>query len=281
MRRREFISLPSGAAAWPVMARAQKPGIPTVGFLDNASIPAQYAAGFNQGLKETGYIEGENVVIERHSAEGRYDRLPALAADLVRRQVAVIVSTALAAALAAKAATTTIPIVFTTATDPVKDGLVASLSRPGGNLTGVSLLTGELVQKRLELLRDVIPNATVIAVLVNPNNPNAEVNLRLAQEAARVIGRQIIIVKAGATSEFDTAFATIIQQRVGALVIAGDPFFNSQIEQLGALTVRHSVPAIYQQREFAAAGGLLSYGINITNAYRLAGVYAGQILKGN
>jgi putative ABC transport system substrate-binding protein len=281
MRRREFISLLSGAAAWPLMARAQQSVMPTIGFLDNAAILPQYTAGFNQGLKETGYIEGQNVVIERRSAEGQYDRLPALAADLVRRQVAVIVSTALAAALAAKAATTTIPIVFTTATDPVKDGLVASLSRPGGNLTGVSLPTGELVQKRLELLRDVLPDATVIAVLVNPNNPSAEQNLRLAQEAARVIGRQISIVKAGAVSEFDTAFATIVQQRVGALVIAGDQLFNSQIEELGALTVRHSVPAIYQQREFAAAGGLLSYGINLPDAYRLAGIYAGQILKGN
>jgi len=281
MKRREFISLLSGAAAWPLMARAQQSVMPTIGFLDNAAILPQFTAGFNQGLKETGYIEGQNVVIERRSAEGQYDRLPALAADLVRRQVAVIVSTALAAALAAKAATTTIPIVFTTATDPVKDGLVASLSRPGGNLTGVSLLTGELMQKRLELLRDVLPDATVIAVLVNPNNPNAEQNLRLAQEAARVIGRQISIVKAGAVSEFDTAFATIVQQRVGALVIAGDQFFNSQIEQLGALTVLHSVPAIYQQREFAAAGGLLSYGINLPDAYRLAGIYAGQILKGN
>jgi putative ABC transport system substrate-binding protein len=281
MRRREFISLIGGAATVPLTARAQQPVTPTVGFLDNASILPQYAAGFSQGLKETGYIEGQNVVIERHSAEGQYDRLPALAADLVRRQVAVIVSTALAAALAAKAATTTIPIIFTTATDPVKDGLVASLSRPGGNLTGVSLLTGELVQKRLELLRDVLPNATVIAVLINSNNPNAEQNLQLAREAARAIDRQIIVVKAGAKSEFDAAFQTIVQQRVGALVIAGDPFFNSQIEQLGALTVRHAVPAIYQQREFAAAGGLLSYGINLPDAYRLAGIYVGQILKGN
>jgi putative ABC transport system substrate-binding protein len=281
MRRREFVSLIGGAATWPLTARAQQPVTPTIGFLDNALILPQYAAGFSQGLKETGYIEGQNVVIERHSVEGQYDRLPALAADLVRRQVAVIVSTALAAALAAKAATTTIPIVFTTATDPVKDGLVASLSRPGGNLTGVSLLTGELVQKRLELLRDVLPNATVIAVLINPNNPNAEQNLQLAREAARVIGRQIIVVKAGAKSEFDTAFQAIVQQRVGALVIAGDPFFNSQIEQLGALTVRHAVAAIYQQREFAAAGGLLSYGINLPDAYRLAGIYVGQILKGN
>jgi putative ABC transport system substrate-binding protein len=213
MRRREFISLIGGAATVPLTARAQQPVTPTVGFLDNASILPQYAAGFSQGLKETGYIEGQNVVIERHSAEGQYDRLPALAADLVRRQVAVIVSTALAAALAAKAATTTIPIVFTTATDPVKDGLVASLGRPGGNLTGVSLLTGELVQKRLELLRDVLPNATVIAVLINSNNPNAEQNLQLAREAARAIDRQIIVVKAGAKGEFDAAFQTIVQQR--------------------------------------------------------------------
>jgi putative tryptophan/tyrosine transport system substrate-binding protein len=262
------------------MVRAQQPLIPTVGILDNASL-TQYAGGFNQGLKEAGYIEGQNVVVEHRSAEGQYDRLPALAADLVRRQVAVIIATGLAAALAAKAATTTIPIVFTSATDPIKDGLVASLSRPGGNLTGVSLLTGELVQKRLELLRDVLPNATVIAVLVNSNNPNAEENLRLAQEAARVIGLRLIIVKAGAASEFDAAFATIVQQRVEALVIAGDPFFNSQIGQLGVLAARHAVPAIYQQREFAAAGGLLSYGINIPDAYRLAGIYAGQILKGN
>ena len=282
MRRRDFIKVIAGSTAvWPLAARAQQSVIPTVGFLDNASFLPQYAAGFTQGLKETGYIEGQNVVIERRSAEGQYDRLPALAVDLDRRQVAVIIATGLASALAAKAATTTIPIVFATATDPVKDGLVASLSRPGGNLTGVSLLTGELVQKRLELLRDVVPNATLIGVLVNPNNPNADENLQLAQEAARVIGRQIVIIKASAISEFDTAFATIVQQRVGALVIAGDPFFNSQIEQLGALTVRHAVPAIYQQREFAKAGGLLSYGINIRDAYRLTAVYAGQILTGN
>ena len=281
MRRREFISLIGGAATWPLTARAQQPVMPTIGFLDNASILPQYAAGFVQGLKESGYIEGQNVVIEHHSAEGQYDQLPALAADLVRRQVAVIVSTALAAALAAKAATTTIPIVFTTATDPVKDGLVASLGRPGGNLTGVSLLTGELVQKRLELLRDVLPNATVIAVLINSNNPNAEQNLQLAREAARAIGRQIIVLKAGAITEFDTAFQTIVQQRVGALVIAGDPFFNSQSEQLGVLSVRHAIPTIYQLREFAAAGGLMSYGINVEDAYRLAGTYVGRILKGS
>ena len=167
------------------------------------------------------------------------------------------------------------------ATDPIKDGLVASLNRPGGNLTGVSLLTGELVKKRLELSREVVPNATVVAILVNPNNPNAEQNLQLAQEAARIIGLQLFIVKVGASSDFDAAFATIVQQRAGALVIAGDPFFNSQSEQLGALSVRHAIPTIYQLREFAAAGGLMSYGINVEDAYRLAGTYVGQILKGS
>ena len=186
-------------------ASAQQPAAPIIGILDNASPVRPKSAAFKQGLKETGYIDGQNVAIDYRTAEGQYDRLPALAADLVRRQVAVIFSTALAAALAAKAATTTIPIVFMSATDPVKDGLVASLNRPGGNLTGVSLLTGELVQKRLELLREVLPNITVIAVLINPNNPNAEENLQLAQEAARAIGRQIIVVKAGAISEFDAA----------------------------------------------------------------------------
>jgi putative ABC transport system substrate-binding protein len=212
MRRREFITLLSGAAAaWPLVAQAQQSAMPTVAFLDNATMSPRYVAAFNQGLKETGFIQGENVATEHYSADGQYDRLPALAANLVRRQVAVIVAASLAAALAAKAATTTIPIVFTSATDPIKDGLVASLNRPGGNLTGVSLLTAELVQKRLELLRDVVPNAAVVAVLVNPNNPNAEHNLQLAQEAARVLGRQIVIVKAGAASDFDAAFATIVQ----------------------------------------------------------------------
>jgi putative ABC transport system substrate-binding protein len=282
MQRREFITILGGAAVvWPLAASAQQPAAPIIGILDNASPVAQNLAAFKQGLKETGYIDGQNVAIDYRTAEGQYDRLPALAADLVRRQVAVIFSTALAAALAAKAATTTIPIVFLSATDPVKDGLVASLNRPGGNLTGVSLRTGELVQKRLELLREVLPNITVIAVLVNPNNPNAEENLRLAQEAVRVIGRQILIVRAGAASDFDAAFATIAQQRAGAVVIAGDPFFNSQILQLAALTVRHAVPAIYQYPEFVAAGGLMSYGINLPDAYRLAGTYVGQILKGN
>jgi putative tryptophan/tyrosine transport system substrate-binding protein len=282
MRRREFINLIGGVAAtWPLAVQAQQPPMPVVGILDNALSVAQYLASLKQGLKEGGYIEGQNVAIEYRSAEGQYGQLPALAADLVRRQVTVIISLSLAAARAAQAATTTIPIVFTSATDPVKDRLVASLSRPGGNLTGVSLLTGELIQKRLELLRDVMPNATMIAVLVNPNNPNAEENLRLAQEAARVIGQRILIVKAGAAIDFDAAFVTIVQQRAEALVIAGDPFFNSQIEQLAALTVRHAVPAIYQQREFAVAGGLMSYGISIADAYRLAGIYVGQILKGS
>lgn len=282
MRRREFITFIGGlSAGWPLLARAQQPAMPIVGFLQNAPLLPQHVAAFYQGLKETGYVEGQTVAIEHHSAEGEYDRLPALAAELVRRQVAVIVSTALAAALAAKTATKTIPVVFTTATDPVKDGLVSSLSRPGGNLTGVSLLTAELVKKRLELARQVVPNAAAVAVLVNPNNPNAEQNLQLAREAARTIGLRIIIVKAGSASNFDAAFASIVQQRAEVLVIAGDPYFNSQIERLAALTVRHALPAIYQQREFAVAGGLMSYGINLVEAYRIAGTYVGRILKGS
>ena len=279
MQRREFITLLGGtAAAWPRAARAQQP---VIGILDNAPRSAGNLAAFNQGLKETGYTQGQNVAVEYRSAEGQYNRLPALAADLIGHQVTVILSTALAAALASKAATTTIPIVFMSATDPIKDGLVASLNRPGGNLTGVSLLTGELVKKRLELSREVVPNATVVAILVNPNNPNAEQNLQLAQEAARIIGLQLFIVKVGAASDFDAAFATVVQQRAEALVIAGDPFFNSRTEQLGALSVRHAIPTIYQLREFAAAGGLMSYGINVEDAYRLAGTYVGQILKGS
>ena len=269
MQRREFITLLGGtAAAWPRAARAQQP---VIGILDNAPRSAGNLAAFNQGLKETGYTQGQNVAVEYRSAEGQYNRLPALAADLIGHQVTVILSTALAAALASKAATTTIPIVFMSATDPIKDGLVASLNRPGGNLTGVSLLTGELVKKRLELSREVVPSATVVAILVNPNNPNAEQNF---------IGLQLFIVKVGAASDFDAAFATVVQQRAEALVIAGDPFFNSRTEQLGALSVRHAIPTIYQLREFAAAGGLMSYGINVEDAYRLAGTYVGQILKG-
>ena len=238
-------------------------------------------AAFRQGLSETGYVEGQNVAIEYRWAEGHYDRLPALAADLVGRKVDVIVTSGgTPSALAAKSATSTIPIVFIGGGDPVAAGLVASLARPGGNLTGVSILTAELMPKRLELLSELVPQARVIALLVNPNNPNAERMMRDVQEAARAKGVQLPILKAGTESEIDAAFASLVQLHAGALVVGADPFFNSRREQLVALASRHAVPAIYEWREFAAAGGLISYGPSLTAAYRQVGIYAGKILKG-
>jgi len=235
---------------------------------------------FRQGLSETGYVEGRNVAIEYRSADGQYDRLPALAADLVRRKVSVIAATGTPTGLPAKAATTTIPIVFVTGSDPVEQGLVASLNRPGGNLTGATTLAVELGQKRLELLHEVVPTATLIGVLVNPTGPNLKAVLRDLQAAARTLGLPIHVLHASTERDFDTVFATLVQLRAGALVIGTDTFFNSQSGKLAALTVRHAVPAIYQYREFAAAGGLMSYAGSITDAYRLAGVYTGRILKG-
>ena len=254
--------------------------MPVVGFLSSES-PDGYAdrvRAFRQGLSETGYVEGRNVAIEYRWAEGHYDRLPAMAADLVRRQVAVIVANT-PAAPAAKAATTTIPDRLFGG-DPVAAGLVASLNRPGGNLTGVTTLNVELGPKRLELLHELVPTATVIALLVNPTNPNAETLSRDLQAAARTLGLQLHVLHASTERDFDTAFATLAQLRAGALVIGPDAFFNSRSEQLAALAVRHAVPAIFQYREFAAAGGLMSYGGSITDAYRLVGVYTGRILKG-
>jgi putative ABC transport system substrate-binding protein len=283
LKRREFITLLGGAAAWPLAARAQQPGLPVIGFLDSASLEARrdLVAAFHRGLKETGYVEGQNVAIEYRWADGQNDRSPALAADLVRRQVAVIAACDLVSALAAKAATTTIPIAFFTGGDPVQLGLVASLNRPGGNLTGVTSLNVELGQKRLELLHELIPTATMIALLVNPTNPNlAEPTTKDAQAAARVLGLQLHILHASAERDFDAVFASLVQLQAGALVIGPDAFFNSRIEQLGALAASHAVPTIYQYREFAAAGGLMSYGGSITDSYRLAGVYTGRILKG-
>jgi putative ABC transport system substrate-binding protein len=282
VKRRNFISLLGGAVcAWPVGARAQQPTTPVVGFL-NSSSAREYghvAAAFGQGLSETGYVEGRNVLVEYRWAEDHYDRLPTLAADLVRRQVFVITANTQAAPVA-KAATATIPIVFLTAGDPVRDGLVSSLNRPGGNLTGVGILSVELGPKRLELLRELVPTATVIALLINPTSPIAEIQSRNMEAAARNLGVQLHTLHASTERDFDTAFGSLAQLRAGGVVIGGDAFFVSRSEQLAELALRHAVPAIYQFRAFAAAGGLMSYGSNLTDAYRLAGVYTGRILKG-
>ena len=284
MRRRDFIAMLGGAAiAWPRAARAQQPAIPVVGFLNGGSPDgyAPYLAAFLQGLKEAGYAEGRNVAIEYRWAEGQYDRLPALADDLVHRQVSVIAATSTPANLVAKAATSKIPIVFTTGLDPVQMGLVASLNRPGGNVTGVTILDLELTPKRLELAHELVPTATVVAVLINPSNPSAENQTRDLAAVAATLGLQLHVLRASTEAEIDDAFTTLLQERAGVLVIVGDAFFNSRTERLAALTVRHSVPAIYQHREFIAAGGLMSYAGSITDSYRLAGGYTGRILKGD
>jgi putative ABC transport system substrate-binding protein len=282
MRRRKFIALLGGAAAWPLGARAQQPTMPAIGYLEAGSPDkdANRALAFRQGLRETGYDEGRNVAIEYRWAEGQYDRLPAMAADLIHRQVSVIAAVTTPAALAAKAATATIPIVFTTISDPVQIGLVASLSRPGGNVTGVTQLNVEVGPKLLELLHEVVPTATIMALLVNPGNPNAETTKRDLQAAARTLGLQLHVLNASNEGDFDAVFARLRQLRAGGLVIGGDVFFTGRSEQLAALTLRHAVPSIYQPRAFVAAGGLMTYGAIATEAYRQVGVYTGRILKG-
>jgi len=285
LRRREFITLLGGAAAgWPLAARAQQPALPVIGYL-GAGSPAAFASrvrAFRQGLSEAGYSESRNVAIEFRWAEGQHDRLPALAADLAARQVSVIVAPGGApAALAAKSATTSIPIVFEMGADPIAMGLVGSLSRPGGNLTGVSSLNVEVTPKRLEILHEAVPAATVVAALINPTSPTAPAQLRELEAAAPGLGLQLQVLRAGSERDFEAAFASLLAQRAGALVIASDTLFATRSERLAALTARHAVPAIHQSRDFAIAGGLMSYGGSFVESHRQAGVYTGRILKGD
>jgi putative ABC transport system substrate-binding protein len=284
VKRRDFITLlGSAAAAWPVVARAQQAAMPVIGFIEQTSpdAHAHRLRAFRQGLKETGYVEGENVAIEYRWAEGQTDRLPALAADLVRRRVAVIAAVSNASALAAKAATTTIPIVFMVPEEPVRLGLVASLARPGGNLTGINFFTTELTAKRLELMRELVPTTARVAVLVNPANAtNTQITLREVEATAQAIGLQIQIFNAGTSREIDATFAIFVRERPDVLFVGGDPFFNSRRVQLTHLTSRHAIPASYSNRDFPEVGGLMSYGSNIAEATRQVGVYAGRVLKG-
>jgi putative ABC transport system substrate-binding protein len=288
IRRRDFITLIGGAAAtcaapaWPLAARAQQAAMPVIGWLAAETPEAEdfLLAAFGRGLKEAGYLEGQNLTIEYRWAEGRYNRLPSLAADLVRRQVTVIAAPGNAAALAAKAATSTIPIVFQLASDPVRLGLVASLNRPGGNITGITSLNLEVGPKKLELVHELAPNAVLIGMLVNPNNPEAQAQSRDAQVASRKLGVELHIVHAASEHDFDLVFATLVKLRAGALVIGPDTFFTIQSRQLGALALRYAVPAVAPYREFTVAGGLMSYGTSIADMYRLVGDFTSRILKG-
>jgi putative tryptophan/tyrosine transport system substrate-binding protein len=282
--RREFITLLGGAVAtWPLAARAQQPATPVIGFLGSSSAAEwlPFVNAFQRGLKEAGYAEGENVTIEYRWADGQYDRLPVLAADLVRRRVAVILAAGSPApALAAKAATTTIPIVFALGVDPVQFGLVASLNRPGGNITGVNFLIAHLGEKALGLIHELVPNVAVGGMFVNPNNPNSDSITRNAQETARSLGLQLHILHVGTAAEIDAAFAGLFERQIGVLLSGPDPYLIGRRDQFVALAARHAVPAIYFAREFVSAGGLMSYGTSISDAYRRTGVYTGKILKG-
>jgi putative ABC transport system substrate-binding protein len=281
--RRDFIMLLGGAATWPLAARAQRPTMPVIGFLNSQSAaPSSHmVAGFRHGLSEAGFVEGQNIAIDYRWAEGQYDRLPALANELVRRGVAVLVATGgEAAALAAKAATAAIPVVFLIGGDPVKIGLVASMNRPGANITGLTLLTTSIDGKRIGLLKELVPKASLIAALINPDFPPAENQQRDILEAASQAGMRATVVKARAEMEFEPAFATLLDQHADALIVCADPFFNSRRDQLVALAARHRVPAIYEVREYASGGGLMSYGINIVELYRGVAQYTARILKG-
>jgi len=284
MTRRDFTALLGSvtalAIAWPLTVHAQQPVMPVIGYLSTSFPNAAWVAAFRQGLKEAGYIEGQNVAIEFRWAEGQYDRLPGLATDLVARQVAVIAALGHPAALAAKKATAAIPIVFMSTVDPVAYGLVDSIERPAGNATGAYLVTLSLEAKRLELLRLVFPNATRVAVLVNPTNPAAEQQLKDSQEAARALGIELRIANASSEPSINTVFSTLVEQRIGALLVTTDSFFVFRRDQLVALAARYSMPAMYSYREFAVAGGLMSYGVSLIDGARLAGVYAGRVLKG-
>ena len=283
MKRREFMALLGGVAAvWPLAARAQQPAVPVIGVLSTRAPGADphLLTALHRGLKEAGFVDGQNLRIEYRFAANQYDRLPTLAADLVGRRVVLIVSMGTPAAPAARAATATIPVVFGVGDDPVQLGLVESLAHPRGNLTGVTTLSGELGSKRLELLRELVPTAALVGVLVNPTNVNAEVVLKDLQTAARAIGLQIHLLRASTEHEIESAFATLLELRTEGLMVGTDPFFNSRSEQLARLALRHAVPTVFQFREFAVAGGLMSYGGSITEVYRLVGIYVGRILKG-
>jgi putative ABC transport system substrate-binding protein len=282
MKRREFIAGIAGAAAWPIAARAQLPGVPVIGFLNQeaAELTANNVTGFRKGLSETGFVENRNVTIEYRWAEGRYEQLPQLAAELVNRNVAVIASAFFPATLAAKAATSTIPIVFITGVDPVAAGLVASLARPGGNLTGLSNFNTRLIAKRFELLHQIVPRADTIAVLVNPNSPATQTIEAEARAAAQLLGLRVDVLVASTEDGIDAAFGVAIQRGVGALLVGGDAYFNKRRAQFIALAARHGLPANFDRKEIAVDGGLMSYGMNNFDMYRQIGIYTGQILKG-